>query len=85
MWKEFHPTPGDLMAFYALSIMGSLLMMLVFREVPTANKELFTFGLGAISGALTVAGGRKIADKITNASGDNPSIQADATPKEPEQ
>jgi hypothetical protein len=62
-------------ALAALTLFGALL---VFQSVPAANQTIFATIVGALAGALTVAGGGKLADKITNASGDNPTIQPDA-------
>jgi hypothetical protein len=74
MWRDFHLTTESVTAVYALTIIGTLAAAFVFFPVPLSNKELITFALGAIAGALTM-GGRKTADKITNSTGDNTTIQ----------
>jgi len=49
---------------FAMLIIGALAGLLVFHAVPAENKELVTFALGALSGALTVGGGPKLAERI---------------------
>jgi hypothetical protein len=59
------PNAQTMLAAVALLIMGLLSGALIFHAVPQGNMQLVTFALGAISGALTVGGGAKLADKIT--------------------
>lgn len=64
-------TAETALAAMALLIMGGLSAALVFHAVPQDNMQLVTFALGAISGALTVGGAHKVADKMSGAqSGD---------------
>lgn len=48
----------------ALSILGVLAVLLVFFSVPRENQQIVTFIAGAISGAITVAGGRVAASRL---------------------
>jgi len=57
------------LAFVALVLIGVLGMMLVFHTVPQENQQLVTFVLGALSGALTVGGAKKVADKVSTQTG----------------
>jgi len=83
MWRDFHPSATTISTWFALAILAVLAFLLVFFSVPLSNKELITFVLGAISGALTMGGTSKVADKITNSSGDNATVQPEAsTPTE---
>lgn len=70
-------TAQEILAGMALVIMGLLSGALIFYTVPQSNKELITFALGAIAGALTVGGAQKVADKLTTSSGPNATIQSD--------
>lgn len=72
------PSSASALAAMALAAMGLICTALIFHAVPQGNQQLVTFALGAISGALTVTGGSKIADKITTSTGANPTIQSDA-------
>lgn len=58
------PSAPTALATLALLIMGGLSAALVFHAVPQSNMQLVTFALGAISGALTVGGGSKVAEKV---------------------
>lgn len=65
------PTAQTALSTIALLIMGALSTALIFHQVPQGNMQLVTFALGAISGALTVGGGAKMADRVsTTQSGD---------------
>jgi hypothetical protein len=55
------------LAGVALLLMGAIAGALIFHAVPQDNQQLITFALGAISGALTVGGATKVADKMTTA------------------
>lgn len=77
MWRDFHPSADTVSAWIALLVLAVLAFLLVFNPVPLSNKELITFVLGAISGALTMGGGRKVADKITTSNGPDATIQTD--------
>jgi len=79
VWKDFHPAAETISTWFALTIIGGLAFAFVFFPVPLSNKELITFALGAIAGALTM-GGRKVADKVTT-TGD---IQGDTVAPEEE-
>jgi hypothetical protein len=48
----------------ALAILGLLAVLLVFHTVPRENQQIVTFIAGAISGAITVAGGQRIAGRL---------------------
>lgn len=50
------PAAQTVLAAIAMALIGSLAAALVFHAVPAGNKELVTFALGALSGALTVGG-----------------------------
>ena len=50
------PTAQTALAALALVLVGVLALALVFHAAPAANKDLLTFALGALSGALTVGG-----------------------------
>ena len=58
------PQAQTLLTLLAMLIIGALAVLLVFQAVPAENKELVTFALGALSGALTVGGGSKLAERI---------------------
>jgi hypothetical protein len=58
------PQAQTILAALAMLIIGVLAGVLTFHAVPAGNKELVTFALGALSGALTVGGGAKLAEKI---------------------
>jgi len=53
------------MATLAMLIIGTLAGLLVFHAVPAENKELVTFALGALSGALTVGGVHRFTNTTT--------------------
>ena len=57
------------LAFVALVLIGVLVIVLVFHAVPQENQQLVTFVLGALSGALTVGGAKKVADKVSTQTG----------------
>lgn len=61
------PQMQGVLAGVALVLLGVLTGCLIFVPVPQGNQQLVTFALGALSGALTVSGGRQIADKIGTA------------------
>lgn len=62
----------------ALIIMGSLGGFLVFHAVPVDNRELLSVIIGAIGGALTFAGGNKLASTL---SAPNATVNVDPQPK----
>jgi hypothetical protein len=68
----------EILAGGALLIMGAISGALIIHAVPQGNMQLITFALGAISGALTVGGSSKLADKLTTSTGAGAMIQADA-------
>jgi hypothetical protein len=72
-----------LLPVMALSILGVLAGLLVFFTVPRENQQIVTFIAGAISGAITVAGGRagagRLSQTVTTADGDT-TAQAEAKP-----
>jgi outer membrane lipoprotein SlyB len=70
---------NTVLAGVALVIMGLLSGALVFHAVPQGNQQLVTFALGAISGALTVSGASKAADKITTNTADTLTVNKDAS------
>jgi hypothetical protein len=59
------PAAQSVLAGLALVILGVLGVCLIFHAIPADNKEALTFLLGAISGALTVAGGQKVVAALT--------------------
>lgn len=59
------PDYQTILAGMALILMGAICGLLIFVPVPHENQQLVTFALGAISGALTVGGAAKIADRLT--------------------
>ncbi len=62
-----NPQAQAILAGSALVILGVLTGCLIFVPVPQGNQQLVTFALGALSGALTFAGGRQLAEKIGGA------------------
>ncbi|MHB8529728.1 MAG: hypothetical protein ACYC8V_09495 [Caulobacteraceae bacterium] len=72
------PSSQATLAALALVILGALGGVMTFTSVPAANQTLLATIVGALAGALTVAGGGKLADKFTQSTGANPVIQADA-------
>ncbi len=60
-------SPPTWLAGVAMVIIGLLAGCLVFHAVPQGNQQLVPFALGALSGALTVGGGTRAADKIGTA------------------
>lgn len=68
----------NLLPGMALIIMGILAGLLIFFPVPAENKEILIFVSGALSGALTMGGAAKIADKISTTNGDNTTVQPEA-------
>ena len=74
------PNASTILAGLALVSMSALATCLIFHAVPQPNQQLVTFALGAISGALTVGGANKVADKITNSSGPNAVVTQDSEP-----
>lgn len=69
VWKDFHPSAETVSTWVALAVIGVLSVLFVFFPVPISNKELVTFALGAIAGALTM-GGRKASTTTGDVSGD---------------
>jgi outer membrane lipoprotein SlyB len=69
------PNAQTVLAGMALVIMGLVCGALIFHAVPEPNQQLVTFALGAISGALTVGGASKVADKMTTNTGTNVSVE----------
>lgn len=59
-------TAQELLAGFALLILGGLAGGMLFVPIPAANATSLTFVLGALSGALTVSGGQKIAAALTS-------------------
>jgi hypothetical protein len=72
-----HPS-ANWLSVLALVIMGGLSAALIFHTVPQDNQQLVTFALGAISGALTVGGAGKLADKITTSQSDTATINPES-------
>lgn len=66
------------LAFLAMLIVGAIAGLLIFFRIPSDNKELLTFALGALAGALTVGGGSKLADRIIT----SPTPPADPGPQQ---
>ena len=58
------PQAQTVLTLLAMLIIGVLAGLLVFHAVPAENKELVTFALGALSGALTLGGAPKLAERI---------------------
>ena len=54
-----------LLPLIAMSILGVLAFLLVFHAVPASNRDFLIYILGALSGALTVAAGNKVADTLS--------------------
>jgi hypothetical protein len=75
------PSAQTVLAAAALLILGILGALLVFHSVPPANATLLATIVGALAGALTVAGGSKLADKLA-APGSH--VTADAPPQAPQ-
>ena len=59
------PNTSELLAGIALIILGALAGALVFFPIPGPNATSLTFILGALAGALNVAGGHKVSGAIT--------------------
>jgi hypothetical protein len=70
------PQAQTVLALLAMVIIGVLAGLLVFHAVPAENKELITFALGALSGALTVGGASKLAERAPRPP--NPDIPSEA-------
>lgn len=64
------PSAESILAGIAIVLIGCMGFALIFHAVPPANQQLVTFVLGALSGALTVGAGKKVADKVTTQTGD---------------
>ena len=71
-----NPQAQTILAGMALVILGVLTGCLVFHEVPANNQQLVTFALRALSGALVVGGGSKLAEKIGTANNIQPPPEA---------
>jgi outer membrane lipoprotein SlyB len=71
------PTAQTVLAMLALAILGILGGIMAFVPVPASNATLLATIVGALAGALTVAGGQKLADKITSSTGSNATITTD--------
>lgn len=82
MWRDFHPNANTVLSGIALFLIGLLSILLVFFEPPGVSKELLLILIGALAGALTVGGG-KVAEKITNSTGDNATVQPDSPAPKP--
>lgn len=80
MWRDFHPSADRVLS--AMALFGILLLsvLLTFNTPSPTSKELLFILIGALAGALTVGGG-KVAEKITNSTGDNATVQPDAAAK----
>ena len=48
----------------ALVLLGGMGMFMLFQPIPQANAQSVTFVLGALAGAITMAGGNKIAKAV---------------------
>jgi outer membrane lipoprotein SlyB len=72
------PQAQTVLAAAAMAILGVLAGLMMFFSVPAPNATSLTFILGAIAGALSVGGGSKIADKLTQSTGPGATIQPDA-------
>lgn len=58
------PDSSTFLAGMALVVLGMLALLMVFFTVPSPNEKYLIFILGALSGALTVGGGKKVADSF---------------------
>jgi len=74
------PNSQTCLAIASLIILGALGGVMAFVPVPAANTTLLATIVGALAGALTVAGGSKLADKLTQTGAVN---QADAPAQPP--
>ena len=64
--KNLDLSGQTILAFLAMLILGVLSMCLIWHAVPQQNQQLVTFITGAISGAITVGGGKVVADNLTS-------------------
>lgn len=78
VFRDFHPTASEVLSALALLTIALLSILLVFHSPEPTSKELLLILIGALAGALTVGGGRKIADKITNSSGPDATVMPDS-------
>jgi xanthosine utilization system XapX-like protein len=78
------PNSQTILAAGALLILGALAGAMMLLPIPAPNATSLTFILGALAGALTVSGGSKIADKLTQSSGPGATIQPDAVDTHPQ-
>ena len=77
------PSAQAMLAALALVGLGVIGTLMCFVPVPVSNTTILATIVGAFAGAATMSVGGKIADKITNSSGPNASVQPDA-PKDPQ-
>lgn len=77
------PSSQAVLAGMAMVILGTLSCIMAWHEVPQANHDYLVFILGALSGALTVGGASKIADRISNNTGGDTTIQPATPPVAP--
>ncbi len=70
-----------LLAGLAMIFVGAMGLLMIWHSVPPANHDFLVFILGALSGALTVGGANKIADRVTNTQGGDATINAADLPK----
>ena len=68
------PSSQTALAGVALIVLGGLGAGLEFMPIPASNSTLLAAIIGALAGALTVAGGSKIADKLTTSNGPDATI-----------
>lgn len=68
------PAWQEVTAFAALLILGGLAGDMLYVKIPSENATSLTFVLGALSGALTVGGGSRVAASLhATATGTPPS------------
>lgn len=73
-----HVSAQSVLAGIALVGLIGLSFVFAFVTVPKENHDFMIYVLGTLSGALTVGGVVKAADKITNSIADKATIQTDA-------
>ena len=60
---------GEIVSLAALLILGGLGAGALFQPIPAANATSFATIVGALAGALTVAGGQKVAERLSAGGG----------------
>jgi len=72
------PTAQETLAIIALLILGGLGAGLLYVPIPPSNATTIAVIVGALASAITIAGGQKLADRLTQSTGPDATITTES-------